>query len=356
MKKIDFVIDSLATGGAERMLLRQIRHSDREPIVYKLGGPDDLKNEFVTSGASIIDIGDLSSGYFHIVNRLQKELLASKPDVVHAHLPNAHIVTRPAAKLAGVESVICTHHSVASSNSYQSTVGKLEKYTRFLDDVEVAVSETVRESHKMSFGSKNWHIIPNSINVIGYHEKVKNARRDLYEEYHPVFLNVGRYAPPKGQKDIIRAMPEVLDEFPEAVIVIVGWGELEESLNDLADDLKVSEHVSITGRSDSVYEYYDSADVFVFPSHWEGFGIVLLEAMAAGLPIIGSDVGPIPELINDDFGTIVPSKAPEDLAEAMISLSKSNTKKSGDAAFQHVKNKYSLQSYANQYESLYINL
>ena len=356
MKKIDFVIDSLATGGAEQMLLRQIRHSDREPTVYKLGGPDDLKDEFVTAGASIIDIGDLSSGYFQIVNRLRKELLASKPYVVHAHLPNAHIVTRPAAKLAGVESVVCTHHNIASSNTYQSTVGKLEKYTRFLDDVEVAVSETVRESHKMSLGSGNWHVVPNSIDVTGYHKKVKNARRDLYEEYHPIFLNVGRYAPPKGQKDIIKAMPKVLDEFPEAIVVIVGWGELEKSLNDLADELKVSEHVSVTGRSNSVYKYYNSADIFVFPSYWEGLPIVLLEAMAAGLPIIGSDIGPIPKLIKDDFGTIVPPKAPEDLAEAMISLSRSNTKKSGSTAYQHVRDRYNIRSHIINYRNIYRSL
>jgi glycosyltransferase involved in cell wall biosynthesis len=356
MTQVDFVIDSLATGGAERMLLRQLQHFDREPIVHKLGGPNDLKEEFVAADASIIDIGDLSSGYFQVVNRLRKELLASKPDVVHAHLPNAHVVARPAAKLAGVESVICTHHNVASSNSYRSTVGKLEKYTRFLDDVEVAVSETVRESHKMSFVSENWHVILNSIDVTGYHEKIKNAPRDLYEEYHPVFLNVGRYAPQKGQKDIIKAMPGVLDEFPKAIAVIVGWGELEESLNKLADDLGVTEHVSITGRVDTVYEYYNSADIFVFPSHWEGFGIVLLEAMAAELPTVGSDVGPIPELIDEKFGKTVPPKSPEDLAEDMISLGKLNIEKYGNAAYQNIKNNYSMNSYVDSYEKLYAGL
>lgn len=356
MKKIEFVIDSLATGGAEQMLLRQLQHSDREPIVYKLGGSNDLKDEFVAAGASIIDIGDLSTGYSRLVNRLRKKLVVNKPDIVHAHLPNAHVVARPAAKLAGVESVICTHHNVASSNTYQSTVGKLEKYTRFLDDVEVAVSETVRESHETSFGSENWHVIPNSIDVTGYHEKVKNARGDLYGEYHPVFLNVGRYAPQKGQKDIIKAMPQVLDEFPEAIAVIVGRGELEGSLNELADDLGVTEHVSITGRVDTVYEYYNSADIFVFPSYWEGFGIVLLEAMAAELPIIGSDVGPIPELIDKKFGITIQSKVPEDLADAMISINKPNTKRSGDSAFQYVKENYSIRSYVLSYEKLYRRL
>jgi glycosyltransferase involved in cell wall biosynthesis len=151
-------------------------------------------------------------------------------------------------------------------------------------------------------------------------------------------------------------MPEVLDEFPEAFAVIVGWGELEESLNELADDLGVSEYVSITGRVDTVYEYYNSADVFVFPSYWEGFGIVLLEAMAANLPIVGSDVGPIPELIDEKFGIITRPKVPEKLARAMILMNKLNTKKSGSAAFQHVRNNYTIQSYISKYEELYRRL
>jgi glycosyltransferase involved in cell wall biosynthesis len=133
--------------------------------------------------------------------------------------------------------------------------------------------------------------------------------------------NVGRLAPQKGQRHLIGAMPLLLARVPDAHAVIAGGGDLEDYLRDLAAEVGVAERVHVLGPRPDVPSLMQALDAFAMPSIWEGFGIVLLEAMAAGLPIVASRVATIPEVVVDgETGLLVPAGDAGALAEALATL------------------------------------
>jgi glycosyltransferase involved in cell wall biosynthesis len=143
-----------------------------------------------------------------------------------------------------------------------------------------------------------------------------------------VILNVGRLIDWKGTQYLIDAMPEVLLHIPDARLIIIGTGPEEESLRQRARELQLDDHITFLGAVSNkiLIEHYHCADVFILPSiqksgNTEGLGVVLLEAMASGCPVIGSNVGGIPDIITDgENGFLVPERDSERLAEQIIRL------------------------------------
>src|SRR5262245_2394361 len=116
-------------------------------------------------------------------------------------------------------------------------------------------------------------------------------------------------------------MPHLLRRVPRARAIIAGRGDLEDYLRDLAEEVGVAEQVYVLGPRSDVPVLMHAIDVFVMPSIWEGFGLVLLEAMAAARPIVASRVATIPEIVADgETGTLVPAGDPIALASALADL------------------------------------
>lgn len=354
--KVGFVIDSLAGGGAERMLLRQLTHSPLDPTVYHLGGPEDLKEEFEAVSGNLVNIGPISTGYLHTVDALRRHLASDTPDILHAHLPDAHVVSRPAGLLAGVPHTISTHHNVASSPTYQSRAGLVERLSRPLDSVQIAVSRAVVDSHQRTIAGGEWKVIPNAIDLNEFGRSLNDADAQLFEGFDPVFLNVGRYTEQKGQETLLKAMPIVLTEFPNALAVLVGWGRRQSDLEDFAEELGVSDHVVLTGHVPEIHDYYASSDIFAFPSKWEGFGIVLLEAMAAEMPIVASDIQPINDIVAGDHAVLTDPSDPDDLADAMVQQAKADIGQLGKKGLYKVRDKYSVEALVESHQELYRSL
>nr|WP_277506462.1 glycosyltransferase [Haladaptatus sp. DYSN1] len=351
--QVSYVIESLAAGGAERMLLRQIRHSPRNPTVYTFGGAMDLKEEYRKEGARIVNLSKGSGGSWSLLYRLRQQLNAEEPDIVHSHLPTAHVLSRLATRSTDVKAVVSTHHSISNNFLDQSKAEKFEIITRPLSSVNIAISRAVKHSRKLSCFPTNWKILYHGIDVGNFNKNVIQGRNDNRTRDYPVFLNVGRYIDEKSQKDIIKAMPKVLEEFKNATAIIVGWGELEDDLRELSNDVGVSENVQITGKSLDIHTHYANADVFVMSSLNEGFGIVLLEAMAARLPIVGTNTSSIPEIVNSEFGILVPPNSANDLADAMISMAKSDTWLKGKKAHQFARDRFSIERMVEKHEEVY---
>src|ERR671934_2236142 len=117
------------------------------------------------------------------------------------------------------------------------------------------------------------------------------------------------------------AMPLLLERVPSAHAVIAGGGDLEPYLRALAEDSGVAERVHVLGPRKDIPALMHALDAFAMPSIWEGFGIVLLEAMAAARPIVASRVATIPEVVLDaETGLLVPAGDPLALAEVLARL------------------------------------
>lgn len=134
-------------------------------------------------------------------------------------------------------------------------------------------------------------------------------------------LNVAHLADHKGQRYLVAAAPGILARRPATVIVIAGDGELRGELEAQARELGVAERVRFPGFRQDVPQLLKAADVFVMPSHMEGLGTSVLDAMAAGTPVVGTEAGGMPEMIEDQVtGLLCPIKDPAALERAVLRL------------------------------------
>jgi glycosyltransferase involved in cell wall biosynthesis len=188
-------------------------------------------------------------------------------------------------------------------------------------------------------------------------DHVGAVKRELgTERRYPVLLTVGRLVPQKGQRYLIEAMPDVLRAHPHAQLLIVGMGFLEQKLRAQVDALALQPSVRFLGRREDVPALMGAADIFVFPSLFEGLGVSLLEACASGLPCVVSNVGPLPEVIEDGAtGVLVPSQDPKSLADAISRLAcdRELMRRYGEAARARVRRTFRIDRSIAQLEGLY---
>ena len=155
-----------------------------------------------------------------------------------------------------------------------------------------------------------------------YGEPDENALAGLPNTETPLLLAVGRLVARKGYRTLLKAMPEVLQSFPKAHLVIVGRGHMKRTLERQAKRLGVSESVTIEPGLpfDELAQLFRSSDLVTYPSYYEGQGLIPLEAMASGTPVVTVDDGPLPEMVDDSVGGLFDIDQPETLAKTIESL------------------------------------
>jgi glycosyltransferase involved in cell wall biosynthesis len=166
----------------------------------------------------------------------------------------------------------------------------------------------------------------------------------------------GRLREEKGHRHLIAAMPAIVKAIPEFTLLVVGSGSLEHELRQQAAALGMREHVVFTGFRKDIARILAAIDVFVMPSLSEGLGTAILEAGAAGLPIVATRVGGIPDIVEDgETGLLVPAGEPGALAEAVIRMARDPdlAARCGAAAAEHVRAKFSEERLVERTEALY---
>jgi glycosyltransferase involved in cell wall biosynthesis len=166
---------------------------------------------------------------------------------------------------------------------------------------------------------------------------------------------VGRLAPQKGHRDFLAASAKLLRRFPQAEIRVVGAGPLLDELRALATELGIVHAVRFLGQRSDVPEMLLETDLLVSASLWEGFPTVILEAMAAGAPVVATDVSGSRELVRDGAtGRLVPPARPAVLAQAMIEMIEQPelARRMAEQARQQVR-RYTLEYIAAGYDRLY---
>jgi glycosyltransferase involved in cell wall biosynthesis len=137
----------------------------------------------------------------------------------------------------------------------------------------------------------------------------------------PVIGTIGRLAKPKRVGDVLKAAVQLKQDWPDLVVLIAGEGSERERLEAHASQLGLNGHVRFLGRVSDAASFMHLLDLFVFPSAWEAFGLVAAEAMASGVPVVGTNVGGLPEVVADgETGLVVPPAEPERLAQAIAHL------------------------------------
>lgn len=167
--------------------------------------------------------------------------------------------------------------------------------------------------------------LPNGVDLIRFNPSIEglNLRKRLNIASRPTVFTVRHHVPKNGIEYLIKAVPLVIREIPDAIFIIGGDGYLRRYHQALAEKLGVSRNIIFTGRiaQKELPLYYAACDLFVIPSVVEAFGLVALEAMACGKPVIGSNVGGIPDVIKDkENGFLVPPRDPKSLADKITLL------------------------------------
>ena len=229
-------------------------------------------------------------------------------DLVHTHLSTSSVNGCLAARAARVPSMATVH-------------GMSGKLSFFAADKLIAVSEQVRE-HLMGQGvpGEKISVVYNGLESQHRTDKLQ-ARRLLELPVNGTIIGtVARLTPLKGIDDSLRAFARLAEEFADLSYLIVGDGESMADYKELAKELGVGDRVIFAGYQSDIPLYLSAMDLFLFPSLKEAMGIALAEAMAAGLPIVATNVGGIPEVLDDGSGVLVEPRSPESLALATAML------------------------------------
>ncbi len=328
------LIESLRPGGAERLVATTLPRLDParvSPILAYLSEPADLAPALTAQGVPVHRIGfrgpaDIPGA----VRRVRRLMRAEGVDVVHTHLYFANVVGRLAS--LGSVPVVSTLHNpdytweARPSLRFAGRKGLDRLSLRLARPHLIAVSEEVRRDYEKHFHLKDIEVLYNAIDVDCFRREVQAvdriaARRALGAvDSDVVLLHVGRFHRQKGHDLLLEGFSVALREMPSLRLVLVGTGALQSAMRARAEQLQLGDRVLFVGSVVDMPRLYAAADLFVFPSRYEAFGLALLEAMAAGLPSVVSRVGGITEVASPEGSLTVDAVRAHELAHALVRL------------------------------------
>jgi glycosyltransferase involved in cell wall biosynthesis len=378
---IIYVIGSLDVGGAERHLAQIIPRLDRgrwKPVVCCLTERGKLADGLEAAGFEVIarPVARRSGGASRIRSfvRLAETVLwlcrvmrRFRPAIAHFFLPGAYILGAPASILARVPVRIMSRRSL---NYYQRNIRFSPAIEGWLHPHMTAIlgnsNSVVRQLHDdENVQADRLGLIYNGIDFAKYQKSsmVRQGVRASLEidQDALVFIMVANLIPYKGHQDLLVAFSMACPHLPAGWrLLVVGRDDgIGGALREQATNLKIADNVLFLDSRSDVPDLLCGADIGVLSSHEEGFSNAVLESMAAGLPVIATDVGGNPEAnINGETGVIVPPRDPKAMSEAILRLSVDGALRvrMGMNAADRAEKTFSLDACVSRYEDLYRGL
>jgi len=312
--KILHVITTIGLGGAEKQLLTLAtcqREQGYEVEVIFLKDKPLLLQKFLEVGIRV-DLSFVNFGFFRQIRNL-KARESTKNLVIHAHLPRAELLC--ALSLEPKTFIVTRHNSEPFFPKGPARLSKvLSRFVLNRSFASISISKAVANYLKTSGemgDTQNNHVI-----YYGIKDTSVSPRSDLRVVSGPIQVGtVSRLVPQKNLPLLLGALKELSSQ--ESLVfnlTIVGSGPLKTELHSLSADLGIEKLVTWKGQLQDVLSFYRSLNVFVLPSDYEGFGLVLLEAMSQGIPVIARRISAIPEVMGEEHPGLVDSVSPVDLA------------------------------------------
>lgn len=363
--RILHVIDSAGLYGAEIMLLNLMKEQQQmnlNPMLLSIedisgNSEGSLKEEAVKRGLNAERLA-LSRGY-SIANglKISRFAVGNRMDIIHSHGYKANILLGSLPKSLRKIPVMSTIHGWTPTKMFS----KIWLYT-LLDKICLRRMDAIVNVNSLSprvGGSAEGFVIENGIDELKFNPKhilqsdpkINNFCKDSF-----VIGVLSRLSKEKGLIYLIEAVRLLSDSIKNIKLVIIGEGPLRGFLQDNILKYGLSDKVLLAGYRNSAYNYLPLFNVFVLPSLTEGLPITILEAMQAGVPIVASGVGGIPDVLGKGkYGITVEPANPKALAEAIlyVYLNPDLTKEMGKKARQAVLKKYSSRRMAEGYLKVY---
>ena len=316
--KVVHVVETLELGGLERLLVDFVRHIDLtrfSPQVITLGRRGLLADEIESTGCPVtsLGIGPGLTARVWAVPKLASYFRRERVDVVHTHSEGPLIFGAPAAKLAGVPRVVHTRHHGPDLGSSRHAIAAMARVSRWVDKIACVADDGARWCITEGVEPGKIVTIWNGIDL------------DRFKYTGPIprgpAVIVARLIPEKDHTTLLHALAIASKEEPDLRLEVAGEGPCLEELQGIARRLDVAKCTTFLGRIDDVPALLSRAGLLVLSSRLEGISLTLLEAMAAGLPVVATRVGGNPEVVIDgQTGRLVPSQSPADLASAILEV------------------------------------
>ncbi len=375
MAKVFYLLDALHAGGLERSMLEIVHHLRRtEPVVCYIYPGHSLRPAFEQAGIRLISLNVPGKYAFGATwRRLHQALSREKPDIIHLAGLYALLVGRAAGRRAGIpvvdgftnEPYTAAHYATIPARS-RWKLGLIQTLDRLsLPWVThfISVSEAVRDRYAQVLGAP-----PAKVSVVyrgrdpqPFLQAEAGAGRRLrqalaIEPGTPVLLNVARLIPRKGQEELLRALPLIQRTCGPVRLLVAGAGHHRPQLEALIESLGLGQSVTLLGHRDDIPALLHLADLFLFPSHYEGHPGALVEAMFAARPIVASDIPVHRETITPpETGLLTPLDEPEAIAQAVIRLlnNPAEAGRMGEQARAVAMERFHIDRIAARYEEIY---
>lgn len=310
MIRVLHVIGSLNSGGSQTMIMNLYRNIDRSKIQFDF--IIDRENELFYAeeikklGGKIHVLPTFNIKNILIYRKSWKSFFYNNPEykIIHGHVRSTAAIYLKIAKKYGLKT-ISHSHSTSSGSGISALVKNILQYRiRYIADYLFACSKESGEwlFGKKSLNNKNFFILNNSIDAkkFIYDEKTRESvRKELNIDNKFVVGHIGRFHPSKNHEFILDVFKEISNKSKESVLILVGDGELKESIKNKVKELGLQNNVIFTGVRSDIERILQGLDIFIFPSIYEGLGIVAVESQAAGLRTIVSNSIPKEAFVTD---------------------------------------------------------
>lgn len=361
------IVDLLAKGGAQRLILtfaKEIQKHNLKLSVISLSS--DVDSDFVKAfeelGVRVI--------VFHFrrlldlmpIVELFRWIKREKPDVIHTHLTYANVIGGLIGFLCKVPVVTTLHTTGTEPRFYGPKTDWAETMAlRYVTDYVVACGPSVLNAYNAKLNNRQMQVVPNSISLdkveFSDDERISLRKHIMGDLDKVLLISIGRLVPPKGFDLLLEALAAVVEKNSNVFLVIVGDGELDIELKNRVKKLNLEKYVSFLGNRDDVSSLLAASDIYVLPSKWEGLPLVILEAMAMGLPIVATDVGDVAWVL-DSTGILVPPFESHAIANGILKMLEKKTSWTimGQKGRQRVEDMFNSTRRVKDILSIYNNL
>ncbi|MFH1359907.1 MAG: glycosyltransferase family 4 protein [Candidatus Omnitrophota bacterium] len=336
------------TGGIASYILtltKSLLSRGHRVIVVSSGG--DRVNDLIAMGArhqtfALRTKSELNPRLYLSLKKLRELIRNEKIDIIHAHTRVTQVIGFFLQKMSQ-KPCVCTCHGFFKPRLSRKIFPCWGNRT-------IAISEAVRRHLEKDFHvpKDKIDLIPNGIDLDEFRLIDEKTKEDRRKEFHldqgPVIGIIARLSDVKGHDILISAMKHIVQEIPQARLMIIGEGKREDLLKQMTKELGLAQNISFYPIVNKTAWILPIFDIFVMPSIQEGLGLSVMEAQAVGLPVVASRVGGIPSLIQDnETGVLVSSKDPKELGRAVIALLKDpiRAKKIGESARLFIQKEFS---------------
>jgi glycosyltransferase involved in cell wall biosynthesis len=354
------LIDDLDCGGAEQVVASlascQSRrgHSVRVFCSRDIGpNPIDV-SALLKDGVKIVTLDKPPGFHFGTLRKLVAYLKGQQIEVMHTHNHLVHHYGAVAARLAGTPAIVNTLHGT-STLKMASWAKALYWCSCLISDRVVSVCPQVHTAFRKTFRlpTKKLRVIDNGIDLSRF---LSIPRRPLGEVV--IFGKIGRLDPVKDHLNLLRAFASLRKRHSNIQLCLLGDGMLRRDLEELAKSQSIADDVHFEGFSLDTARFLSSIDIYVISSRSEGLPLTLLEAMGAGLPVVATAVGGVPDILDKaQCGWLCPPSNPDELANAMEkALLAPDLTTIGAQSRKAVEEYYSVDRMTRDYEHLYEEL